>query len=58
MIRQTTLILLCLSIFCFRLSAQSDVEMEVTAAEMPYFSGCDECMLIILMKKEIVLIGH
>ncbi len=41
MIRQITLFFLCFSIFCFRLSAQSDVEMEVTVAEMPYFSGCE-----------------
>jgi len=41
MIRQTALTLLCFGIFCFGGSAQSDAEMDLTTAEMPYFSGCE-----------------
>ncbi len=40
MIRKIILLFLCFSTFCFRLSAQSEVEMN-TATEMPYFSGCE-----------------
>lgn len=41
MIRKTTLLLFCLSFFCFQLAAQSDTGTDITTAEMPYFSGCE-----------------
>ena len=40
MIRKSIVFLLCLSIFCFNLSAQSGATAEVEP-EMPYFSGCE-----------------
>lgn len=39
--RKTTLILLCLNVLCFSLFAQSNTEVDLAAAEMPYFSGCE-----------------